>query len=134
MPKIKFLFKETWIDDEVTFHRTRSLVREVNSDLYFAILKGFPFEYKCGQIVLSVKDESLRLETGYFDQKLQMRVIPNCVRFLKKHAYNEPTLFDSLQDEDFLAERAAEDLRRREEEEALNELYSYDPDEPWWNR
>lgn len=134
MPKIKFIFEETWKNDVQTFHPKKSLVREVSTDMYFAILKGFPFEYKCGRIQLSVKDESLALETGHFDRKNQVRVIPNCIRFLHKPVVNEPSLFDILNDDRLLEEREAENVRKREEEEALNELYAYDPDEPWWNR
>lgn len=134
MPKIKFIFEETWKEGVQTFHNKKSLVREVSTDMYFAILKGFPFEYKCGRIELSVKDESLALETGHFDRKNQVRVIPNCIRFLHKPVVNEPSLFDILNDDRLLEEREAENIRKREEEEALNELYAYDSDEPWWNR
>lgn len=135
MPKIKFIYEQTWIDDEVTFHAKRTLIREVSADMYFAILKGFPFEYKCGRIELSFREDALELETGHFDKKLQMRVIPNCIRVLKKRDADEPTLFDFLNDEQALEEKEAEKLRERERQEALDELYKFDPDnEPWWNR
>jgi hypothetical protein len=112
--KIIFVYRQTWVDDQLIYHRKRTLVKEVSNDDYFDIIMGRKdLEYKCGRIQLNI-NALLFGNNGYFDKKLNARVLPECERVLKvKKATAEPS---------------------RSEQEVLDELYAYDENEPWWNR
>lgn len=111
--KIIFVYRQTWVDDQLIYHRKRTLVKEVSNDDYFDIIMGRKdMEYKCGRIQLTV-NATLFGSNGYFDKKLNARILPDCERVLKVKKCTEPS---------------------KSEEELLDELYAYDENEPWWNR
>jgi len=113
--KIIFVYRQTWIDGELIYHRKRTLVKEVSNDDYFDLIMGRKdLEYKCGRIQLGM-NATLFGSNGYFDKKLNARVLPDCERVLKVTKVNATKLSE-------------------EEQEELDALYAFDPDEPWWNR
>lgn len=111
--KIIFVYRQTWVNDQLICHRKRTLVKEVSTEDYFDIIMGRKdLEYKCGRIQLN-ENATLFGSNGYFDKKLNARILPDCERILK---VKKRTPFS------------------KSEEELIEELYAYDENEPWWNR
>ena len=111
--KIIFIYRQTWVNDQLICHRKRTLVKEVSTEDYFDIIMGRKdLEYKCGRIQLN-ENATLFGSNGYFDKKLNARILPDCERILKVKKRTPSS---------------------KSEEELLEELYAHDENEPWWNR